>query len=65
VRYNADLSDKALSKLDLAESAAKIRAMDDTSQMTNLGAVGKAAAAEVNLDHFGEFVNGPIWDAAD
>ena len=63
VRYNADLSDEALKQLNLAQSAAKIRAMDDTSQIGNLRAVGKAAAAQVRCDHLGEFVKGPIWNA--
>jgi hypothetical protein len=54
-RYNADLSDEALGKLDLGGVAAKVRAMDDTSQMANLRNVGRDAAEQVSLDHFGEF----------
>jgi len=63
-RYNADLSDAALATVGLAGSAAQIRAMDDTSQMKNLRTVGKAAGADVNLDHFGNFVNAPLWPTA-
>jgi hypothetical protein len=54
-RYNADLSDAALSGLDLGDVASRIRAMDDTSQMKNLRTVGKNAAKEVELSHFGDF----------
>lgn len=53
-RYNADLSAKGLAALGLGNlDPEKVQKMDGVDQIDNLIAIGKAAAQEVNLDHFG------------
>jgi hypothetical protein len=58
VRYNADLSQKGLNDLGLADiEAAAVQKMDAVDQIENLSRVGKAVAQkEVSIDHFGPFV---------
>jgi len=58
VRYNADLSQKALNDLGLGEiEAAAVQKMDSVGQLENLSRVGKAVAQkEISIDHFGAFV---------
>ena len=59
-RYNADLSPRGLAALGLgglpAHRVAKIDAVD---QIDNLLAIGKAAGRDVELAHFGSFVDVP------
>jgi hypothetical protein len=61
VRYNADLSQKGLNDLGLADiEAAAVQKMDAVDQIENLSRVGKAVAQkEVSIDHFGPFVDQP------
>ena len=58
VRYNADLSQKALNDLGLGDiEAAAVQKMDAVGQRENLSRVGKAVAQkEISIDHFGAFV---------
>jgi patatin-like phospholipase/acyl hydrolase len=58
VRYNADLSQKGLNDLGLADiEAAAVQKMDAVDQIENLSRVGKAVAQkEVSIEHFGPFV---------
>ncbi|MBE7174284.1 MAG: patatin-like phospholipase family protein [Williamsia sp.] len=58
MRYNADLSQEGLNKLELYNiSADHVSEMDSVKYIGELQEVGKAAAArQVSLDHFGSFV---------
>jgi hypothetical protein len=57
VRYNADLSQQGLDKLGLFHiKSDKVREMDSVKYLDELQEVGKAAAKEVSLKHFGAFV---------
>ena len=58
VRYNADLSQKGLNDLGLADiEAAAVQKMDAVGQIENLARIGQAVAKnEVSIGHFGTFV---------
>lgn len=59
VRYNADLSDPGLAKLNCSDvRGAEVRKMDNATpeNIEALIRVGKGAAAQVDLGHFGPFV---------
>lgn len=58
MRYNADLSQEGLNKLELYNiSSDHVREMDSVKWIDELQTVGRAAAArQVSLDHFGSFV---------
>jgi len=58
VRYNADLSEDGLQKLNLGHiNSDHVREMDSVKYLKELETVGKAAAAQqVNLEHFENFV---------
>ena len=57
VYYNADLSQQGLKDLGLEDiDPDDVREMDTVRHIADLQRVGKAAAAQVNLEHFGSFV---------
>jgi hypothetical protein len=59
-RYNADISQEGLTKMGLGNiDSDDVREMDSVKHIADLQRVGKAAATQVNLDHFGSFVPGP------
>lgn len=56
-RYNADLSTEGLKALGCSDlDSEQVQKMDNVSQMENLYRIGRCAAREVNLAHFGSFV---------
>jgi uncharacterized protein len=56
-RYNADLSAEGLSALGFSGvDPEKVQKLDAVEQMDNLLAIGRAAANQISLDHFGSFV---------
>jgi hypothetical protein len=57
-RYNADLSQDALNAAGLSDiDAHKVQKMDAVDQIDNFIRIGETVAlAQVNLDHFGDFV---------
>ena len=56
-RYDADLSKQGLEKLGLSEIRAdKVQKLDAVDQMSNLLAIGTAASKQIDLKHFGSFV---------
>ena len=56
-RYNADLSPKGLAGMGLGDiDPDAVREMDSVRHLDDLQRVGKAAAAQVDLSHFGPFV---------
>jgi predicted acylesterase/phospholipase RssA len=55
-RYNADLSQEGLDRLGLSSmDPEKVQKLDAVDQMDNLLRIGKAAAAQISLEHFGSF----------
>ena len=55
-RYNADLSAEGLDKLGLSSlDPEKVQKLDAVDQIENLLAIGKAAAKQIELKHFGSF----------
>lgn len=64
-RYNASLSAEWLSKHGLGNvDAEQVQQLDAVSAMPQLQAVGQAVAKSVDLAHFGDFINGPLFPAA-
>jgi hypothetical protein len=56
-RYNADLSRAGLTKLGLSYiDPEKVQKLDAVDQMDNLVKIGTAAAEQIDLKHFGSFV---------
>ena len=56
-RYNADLSDEGLAKMELSHiNGAHVREMDSVQYIDEMREVGRAAAKQVSMDHFGHFV---------
>lgn len=56
-RYNADLSADGLAALGCGYmDPGDVQKMDDTSQIDNLYTIGRCAAKQVDLAHFGSFV---------
>ncbi len=57
VRYNADLSDKGMQEMGLGHiNSEHVRLMDSVKHIDKLREVGRAAAKQVSMDHFGSFV---------
>jgi uncharacterized protein len=62
-RYNANLSAEGLSNLELPDiDPEKVQKLDAVDQMDNLLKIGTAAARQIDLKHFGSFVE-PKKDA--
>ncbi len=56
-RYNADLSEDGLKALGLEDiDSGHVREMDSVKYINELQRVGKAAASQVKMKHFGKFV---------
>jgi hypothetical protein len=56
MRYNAELTRKGLDELGLPEvNPADVQQLDSIAHITELQAVGRAVAKEVNIDHFAGF----------
>lgn len=56
-RYNADLSRSGLDALNLSHiDSEHVREMDSVLYIDQLREVGKAAAGQISMDHFGPFV---------
>ena len=56
-RYNVDLSEKGLQDLNLSNiDSDHVRQMDSVKYIDDLQTVGKAAAKQVSMAHFGSFV---------
>jgi predicted acylesterase/phospholipase RssA len=57
VRYNVDLTQKGLDDIGLPHiKSDQVREMDSVKYLNQLQTVGKAAAKQVSLTHFGSFV---------
>jgi hypothetical protein len=64
-RYNADLSSEGLVRLGFSSvDPEKVQKLDAVDQMDNLLAIGQAASQQIQLAHFGSFVNGTKGAAA-
>jgi len=58
-RYNADLSSEGLVRLGFPSvDPEKVQKLDAVDQMDNLLAIGQAAGQQIQLEHFGSFVEG-------
>ena len=56
-RYNADLSEEGLQAMNLSNiDSDHVRQMDSVKYIDDLQTVGKAAAKQVSISHFGSFV---------
>ncbi len=56
-RYNADLSEEGLQAMGLGDiDSDQVRQMDSVKHIDDLQTVGKAAAKQVSMAHFGSFV---------
>ncbi len=56
-RYNADLSEEGLAAMNLSNiNSDHVRQMDSVKYIDDLQTVGKAAAKQVKMEHFGSFV---------
>jgi hypothetical protein len=57
-RYNADLSQEGLDKMGLGHiESEKVRQMDSVRYLSELREAGRVAARQVDMAHFGTFVN--------
>ncbi len=58
-RYNADLSSEGLVRLGFPSvDPEKVQKLDAVDQMDNLLAIGQAAGQQIQLAHFGSFIEG-------
>ena len=63
-RYNADLSSEGLVSLGFPSvDPEKVQKLDAVDQMDNLLAIGQAAGQQIDLAHFGSFVEGKVGAA--